>query len=318
MRGCGIRNKNIQPERYMDFILSAVILLGSIGLVAAVVLYLCSKKFAVEEDPRIEKVSNALPGANCGGCGFPGCSGMAEALVKGADKGSIEGLSCPVGGALVMDQVATLLGMVATKGEERVAVVRCGGTCEKRPRMLLYDGLRTCAAVHATGAGETGCGYGCLGCGDCARACQFGAMRINETTGLAEVDEEKCTACGQCVGACPRHLIELRRKGIRGRRVYVRCMNKESGAVAMKSCKAACIGCGKCLKECKFDAITIENSLSYIDGEKCRLCRKCVEACPTHAIVAVNFPAPRKLEAASQKEKVTVSEPAQRGKEVEG
>lgn len=277
----------------MNFILIAVIVLGGIALISAVILYVCSKKFAVHEDPRIGQVSAILPGANCGGCGYPGCSGMASALVKGADAGSIDGLFCPVGGSDVMGQVADLLGMAVANTEPKVAVVRCNGTCELRPRIAVYDGLKTCTAVNSCGAGETGCGYGCLGCGDCVNACAFGAITMNQETGLPEVDEEKCTSCGACVKACPRNIIELRKKGIKNRRVYVRCVNKDKGAIAMKTCKAACIGCGKCEKECKFDAIKIENNLSYIDPEKCRLCRKCVEACPTHAIVAVNFPAPK-------------------------
>lgn len=277
----------------MNFILIAVIVLGGIALISAVILYVCSKKFAVHEDPRIGQVSAILPGANCGGCGYPGCSGMANALVKGADAGSIDGLFCPIGGSDVMGQVADLLGMAVANTEPKVAVVRCNGTCELRPRIAVYDGLKTCTAVNSCGAGETGCGYGCLGCGDCVNACSFGAISMNPETGLPEVDEDKCTSCGACVKACPRHIIELRKKGIKNRRVYVRCVNKDKGAIAMKSCKAACIGCGKCEKECKFGAITIENNLSYIDPDKCRLCRKCVEACPTHAIVAVNFPAPK-------------------------
>ena len=276
----------------MNFILIAVNVLGGIALISAVILYVCSKKFAVHEDPRIGQVSAILPGANCGGCGYPGCSGMASALVKGADAGSIDGLFCPVGGSDVMGQVADLLGLAVANTEPKVAVVRCNGTCELRPRIAVYDGLKTCTAVNSCGAGETGCGYGCLGCGDCVNACAFGAITMNQETGLPEVDEEKCTSCGACVKACPRNIIELRKKGIKNRRVYVRCVNKDKGAIAMKTCKAACIGCGKCEKECKFDAIKIENNLSYIDPEKCRLCRKCVEACPTHAIVAVNFPAP--------------------------
>ena len=280
----------------MYFIWIAVIVLGAIGVIAAVVLFICSKRFAVYEDPRIGQVSALLPGANCGGCGFAGCGGLADALVKGADAGSIEGLSCPVGGRAVMEPVANLLGMAVANGEPKVAVVRCNGTCELRPRVCEYGGLRSCAAMHATGAGETACGYGCLGCGDCVQACQFGAISLNTETGLPVVDEERCTACGACAKACPRSIIELRKRGPKGRRVFVACMNKDKGAVARKACQAACIGCGKCQKECQSEAITISSALSYIDPAKCRLCRKCVEACPTKAIHAVNFPAPKPVE----------------------
>lgn len=287
----------------MNFILIAVAVLGGIALVSAVVLYVCSKKFAVYEDPRLGQVTALLPGANCGGCGYPGCSGMASALVKGADAGSLDGLYCPVGGAEVMGQVADLLGMAVANTEPKVAVVRCNGTCELRPRIAEYSGLCTCTAMNSCGAGETGCGYGCLGCGDCVSACSFGAIKINDETGLPEVDEDKCTACGACVNACPRHIIELRKRGVKNRRVYVRCVNKDKGAAAMKACKAACIGCGKCEKECKFGAITIQGNLSYIDPDKCRLCRKCVEVCPTHAIVAINFPAPKAKPVVSDVEK---------------
>ena len=280
----------------MNFILIAVIVLGAIGLIAALVLFLCSKKFAVYEDPRIAQVGSLLPGANCGGCGFPGCSGMANALVKGANEGSIEGLSCPVGGSETMTQVADLLGMAIANGEPKVAVVRCNGSCEIRPKIAEYNGLRTCAAMNACGDVETGCGYGCLGCGDCVSACQFGAIAINEATGLPEVDDNKCTACGACTKVCPRNIIELRKKGVKNRRVYVGCVNKDKGAVSMKACKQSCIGCGKCEKECPFGAITIENNCSYIDFNRCRMCRKCVNICPTKAIVAVNFPAPKPIE----------------------
>ena len=277
----------------MDFIFMAVIVLGAIGLVSAIVLFIVSKKFAVKEDPRLAEVSSLLPQANCGGCGYPGCGGMADALVKGADAGSLDGLYCPVGGQEMMGQIADLLGMAIANSEPMVAVVRCNGTCVNRPRIAEYSGLRTCSAINACGAGETACGYGCLGCGDCVSACQFGAISINQETGIAEVDEDKCTSCGACVKACPRHIIELRKKGPKNRRVYVSCVNKDKGPIAMKACKVSCIGCGKCEKECAFGAITVEGNVAYIDHTKCRLCRKCVKVCPRNAIVEVNFLAPK-------------------------
>ena len=162
----------------MDLILVAVISLGAIGLIAAVILYAASKKFAVYEDPRIAKVSEVLPQANCGGCGYPGCSGFAGACVKAADAGSLEGKLCPVGGAPVMEKVAAILGLEAVAAEPKVAVVRCNGSCENRPRTALYDGAKSCAIAHATSGGETGCTFGCLGCGDCVEACQFDAIHM--------------------------------------------------------------------------------------------------------------------------------------------
>ena len=276
----------------MNLILLAIIALGAIGLVSALLLYFASRKFAVHEDERIGQVSAVLPQANCGGCGFPGCAGFAGACVKAADKGSLEGLLCPVGGQPVMEKVAAILGMKVEASAPKLAVVRCNGTCENRPRTVIYDGVKSCRIANTTCMGETACAYGCLGCGDCVNACQFGAIKMNETTGLPEVDSTKCTACGACGKACPRNIIELRKKGPKGRRVFVSCVNKDKGAVSMKACKASCIGCGKCEKECNFGAITVENNLSYIDPEKCRLCRKCVTVCPTKAIHDVNFPAP--------------------------
>ena len=203
----------------MNLILPAVIALGIIAFIASAILFVCSKKFAVKEDPRVAQVAEILPQANCGGCGFPGCSGMADALVKGADAGSIEGLNCPVGGAECMSKIADLLGMAVANSEPKVAVVRCGGTCALRPKTVIYDGLRTCTAMNSTGSGDTACGYGCLGGGDCERACNFDAIKVNPETGIAEVDPEKCTSCGACVKACPRHIIELRNVGKRERRV---------------------------------------------------------------------------------------------------
>lgn len=277
----------------MSFILVAVMVLGGIALVAAVVLYVSSKKYAVAEDPRLAEIAALLPGANCGGCGFPGCSAMAGALVSGADKGSIAGLTCPAGGSTVASQVAEALGVSAADAEPMIAVMRCGGSCESRQKTTVYVGMRTCAAMNACGAGETGCGFGCLGCGDCVAACQFGGISVNPETGLPTIDEETCTGCGSCAKACPRHIIEIRKRGSKNRRVYVDCVNKDRGPVAIKICKSACIACGKCEKECSFGAITIADNLSYIDPDKCRMCRKCEKVCPTHAITSVNFPAPK-------------------------
>ena len=274
----------------MNVILIAVISLGAIALVAAVILYWASKKFAVYEDPRIAQVAAVLPQANCGGCGYPGCSGFADACVKA---GSLEGKLCPVGGQAVMAKVADILGLAAEASEPKVAVVRCNGTCANRPRINENDGAKSCAIAAALYGGETGCSYGCLGCGDCVAACKFDAIHMNPETGIPEVDEEKCTACGACAKACPKGIIEIRLKGKKSRRVYVRCVNKDKGAVARKACSVACIGCGKCVKTCPFEAITLENNLAYIDYNKCKSCRKCEEACPQGSIIALNFP-PRK------------------------
>ncbi len=189
-----------------------------------------------------------------------------------------------------MQKVASVLGLEVAAKEPMVAVVRCNGTCEMRPRTNEYGGYNSCRVKAALYSGDTGCAFGCLGCGDCVAACQFGAISMDPATGLPVVDEEKCTACGACVKACPKSIIELRNKGRRNMRVFVSCVNKDKGAVARKACSAACIGCGKCAKVCPFDAITVENNLAYIDFAKCKLCKKCVAECPTGAIHAVNFP----------------------------
>ena len=276
-----------------------VVTLSALGLLAAAILYVVAQKFKVEEDPRIDEVEKMLPGANCGGCGFPGCRGMADALVKNDD---ISALFCPVGGAETMKKAAAYLGKTAPEKEPQVAVVRCGGTCAKRPRTNEFDGARSCAVVASLYAGETGCSYGCIGMGDCVAACAFGALSMNKETGLPEVDPDKCTACGACVKACPKGVIELRKKWPKNRGVYVSCVSRDKGAVVMKACKAGCIGCGKCEKVCAFGAITIENNLAYIDSQKCKLCRKCVNECPTGAIKLVGMePLPKTPKAPAAK-----------------
>ncbi len=264
-----------------------IAILAGLGLLLAVVLFAVATKFKVEEDPRIDEVEKAMPGANCGGCGFAGCRAFADSAVKAPD---LEKHFCPVGGNEVMARVAAILGYEVKKKAPLVAVVRCNGTCENRPRINNYDGLQSCRVKAALFSGDTGCSYGCLGCGDCVEACQFDAIHMDLSTGLPVVDEEKCTACGACVKACPKDIIELRAKGPRGMRMFVSCVNKEKGPVAKKACAVACIGCGICERTCMHDAIAVENNLAYIDFGKCKLCRECEAVCPTGAIHGVNFP----------------------------
>lgn len=286
-------HKITKINQLMSYLIYPILILGLIGLIAAVILFVCSKKFAVEEDLRLSQVSEVLPQANCGGCGFPGCSGFAAACVAASSKGSLDGLNCSVGGPTCMAKVADILGLATAASEPKIAVVRCNGSCTNRPKIADYDGLSTCRAVNACGAGETACGYGCLGCGDCVAACKFDAIHINKETGLPEVDEEKCVACGACVKACPRSIIELRKKGKgKGMRLWVDCVNKDKGVDAKKACKAACIGCGMCEKVCAFDAVHVANNIAYIDYEKCRMCRKCEMVCPQNAIHSHGFPKP--------------------------
>ena len=280
----------------MSFILTAVLVLGLTGLVLGLVLYAVSRKFKVETDPRVGQITELLPGANCGGCGFPGCAAFAEACVK---SDSMEGLKCSVCKSEVMQQIAAITGHAVEVGVEKVAVVRCAGSCDNRPGLRVYDGAKSCAAAALMNGGATGCFFGCLGCGDCVKACKFDAIKMDPETGLPVVDQDKCTACGACAKACPRNIIELRNKNKLDRRVSVSCVNKDKGPVAKKACAVACIGCGKCVKICPFEAITLENNLAYIDFEKCRLCRKCVDECPQHTILAVNFP-PKKVVAPAE------------------
>ena len=264
-----------------------VIMLTVLGVLLAVILYVVAQKFKVKEDPRIDEVNAILPGANCGGCGYAGCRAFAEACVN-AD--TLEGLSCPAGGANIMNEVGAYLGKTPPVTEPMIVALRCAGSCDKRAKINVYDGADSCAVSAALYAGETACSYGCLGNGDCVRACMFDALYMNPATGLPEVNEEKCVACNACVKVCPKNILELRKKGPKGRRIFVSCANKDKGGEAKKACEAACIACTKCAKACSFEAITIADNLAYIDFNKCKLCRKCVPECPTHAILEVNFP----------------------------
>lgn len=282
-------------------VLLTVVTLSLIALAASVILYFVAQKFKVVEDPRIDEVQALLPAANCGGCGFAGCRNFAEALVK-AD--TFEGLNCPVGGGTVMASAAELLGKTPPAVEPQVAVLKCNGSPDNRARTNRYDGVLNCRISHSLYLGETDCSYGCMGYGDCVTACAFDAIHIDMATGLPVVVDDRCVACGACVKACPRNLIELRKKAKKDRKIYVACSNCDKGGPARKACKVACIGCGKCVKVCAFDAITIENNLAYIDAQKCTFCRKCVAECPTGAIIEVNFP-PRKPKEEVKTETVT-------------
>ena len=266
-----------------------IVVLAGLGLVLALLLYLVAQKFKVEEDPRIALIEAELPGANCGGCGYAGCHDFAVTSCAASD---LSGHYCPVGGDAVMQKVAGILGYEVEKKTPQVAVLRCNGSCSVRPKTNTYQGVQSCRHKAWLYAGDTGCAFGCLGCGDCVSACKFGALGMDPETGLPVVDESKCTACGACVKACPKALIELRPKGPRGIRMAVLCSNKDRGPVARKACSAACIGCGICLKNCPHEAIVLENNLAYIDPAKCKLCRKCEAACPTGAIQGFNFPKP--------------------------
>jgi Na+-translocating ferredoxin:NAD+ oxidoreductase RNF subunit RnfB len=281
-------------------ILITIISLSLLALISAVILYFIAQKFKVFEDPRIDEVQAVLPAANCGGCGFAGCRSLAEALVK-AD--TFEGLNCPVGGAEVMASAAKILGKEAPVVDPLVAVLLCNGTPEYRPRTSKYSGAQDCRISNSLYIGETDCSYGCLGMGDCVRECSFNAIYIDNLTELPVIADDRCVACGACVKACPRNIIELRKKAKKDRKIYVACSNCDKGGPARRACKVACIACSKCLKVCDFGAISIENNLAYIDAKKCTFCRKCVTECPTSSILEINF-APGKTKVELQTETI--------------
>jgi len=266
----------------------SVVSLCVIGVVAAAVLFMAAKKFKIFEDPKIDLINEVLPGANCGGCGYPGCRGFAEACVKA---GNLDGLNCPVGGSSTMKQVGEILGVAAPSSLPLIAVLRCNGTRENAPIKINYDGTSSCRISHMLYAGDSGCPNGCMGLGDCVEVCKFDALYIDKNTNLPVVDENKCVACGACVKACPRNIYELRPKGKNSERVYVACMNTQKGAEARKNCKVACIGCMKCTKVTESTSVSVKNALSYIDTKVDTSLHgpALIECCPTKAIVGVNI-----------------------------
>ena len=261
-----------------------MLVLGAIALVAAIVLFIISRSFKVIENPKIAEVEQLLPQANCGGCGKAGCHAFASACAE-TDEAGFAQLYCPVGGADVMSKVAAVLGFKSENKEPEIAVLRCNGSCTNAPAKIAYDAITSCRIANNITVGSSGCPDGCLHLGDCVRVCRFGALSMDETTGLPVVDESKCTSCGACVQTCPRGLFELRPRGQNGKRVYVACRNRQKGALARKNCQVACIGCMKCTKICS--EIKVENNLSYIPTSvsASQYGAELAANCPTKAIV---------------------------------
>jgi Na+-translocating ferredoxin:NAD+ oxidoreductase RNF subunit RnfB len=256
---------------------SAIFLLG-ISALFGIGLAFAAKKFAVKEDPRVEQVSGFLAHAHCGACGYPGCRQYAEAVVLDTD---VPANLCTPGGKHTAEAVAKITGKEIKVTEPRIARVFCQGSIEKSGRRFKYEGIIDCKAAVLASGGDKTCVYGCLGYGTCSRACPFGAITMGEDH-LPIIDPVKCTACGQCVQACPKNVIELQPLV---KEVIVRCHSKDKGAATRKSCQIGCIACGMCVKVCPYNAPVVENNLSTIDLQKCRVCGLCVRKCPTNAIL---------------------------------
>ncbi len=257
-------------------ILMAAAIVGGTGLFIGVFLGAAGKKFAVEVDEKEEAILGVLPGNNCGGCGFAGCSGLAAAIAKGeAPVGQ-----CPVGGAPVAEKIAAIMGQEAGETVHKVAYVKCAGNCENSKEKYEYSGIRDCTIVNMMqNNGPKACTYGCLGFGNCVKACPFDAIHVVD--GIAVVDKDACKACGKCIEACPRKLIEL----IPYEQKYmVQCSSKDKGKDVMAVCSGGCIGCRLCEKACESGAVTITDNLAHIDPEKCTGCGKCAEKCPKKII----------------------------------
>lgn len=256
--------------------LEATLALGIAGLIFGGLLAMAAQKFKVEVDPKVTEILSVLPGANCGGCGYPGCSGLAEAIVKGEAPVS----ACVVGGDAVAEKIADIMGVAVDAVEPMVAVVRCQGSNALAVKTAEYDGIDDCRALDRLG-GTKACPYGCLGLGSCVNACPFDAMYMSEE-GLPVVIKDKCTGCGTCAKVCPRNVIELVPKS---KKVHVLCRSYDRGPAVRKYCKVGCIGCRLCERSCPVKAITIDRgTLAKIDYSLCDNCGICTSKCPVKAI----------------------------------
>ncbi len=261
-------------------ILIALLVVAAVGIIAGIVLALASHFFAVEEDEAVSKVRETLPGANCGACGYTGCDGYAEAVAAGKAEPNL----CIPGGAATAAAIAEVLGVEVSAQEPEVAFVGCNGTCEATSQKALYEGVDSCQGAKMIFGGPSSCIYGCIGCGDCAKACPADAICITDS--LAHVDSRKCIGCKKCTKVCPNGIIRMIPKSAA---TTVMCANKEKGAQARKNCKNACIGCRKCELNCPEKAISVKNNLAVIDYSKCTSCGACAENCPTKCIKNINL-----------------------------
>ncbi|WP_374711755.1 RnfABCDGE type electron transport complex subunit B [Symbiobacterium terraclitae] len=259
--------------------MTAALVLGGAGLVLGAGLAFVAVKIAVPPDERVAAVRERLPGANCGACGFPGCDGLAAALVKGEAKPD----SCTAGGPATAAAVAEVLGLEAVAGERMVVAVHCVGTNQAARRSYEYLGIADCrAAAIMPGGGPRACSYGCVGLGTCVRACPFDALAMDDEAGLPVVDREKCTGCGICTQECPKNIMALVPAS---QPTLVCCRNLDKGPQVRKACSAGCIACGLCVRSCPQKTISLVNNVACIDPAGCDGCGTCVEKCPTKCIV---------------------------------
>ena len=262
-------------------ILIATAIVAAIGLICAIMLVVASRLFAVPEDKKFTELRECLPGANCGACGYAGCDGYAKAL---STDDSVKTNLCTPGGDAAGKKIAALLGKEAEDVIEKVAVIRCYGDCTHTENKMDYFGINSCEAVKATYGGKKKCGFGCMGFGDCVKACPQNAICLQN--GIAHVNPRLCTGCGTCVRTCPQGLIDLMSDEMN---VLVTCNNKERGAVAKSKCSNACIGCKKCERNCPTGAIKVEDNLAEIDYSLCVKCALCAENCPVGCILVSDF-----------------------------